>query len=249
MVFLQAAVDSPTSLTETDISLEDNDLTQKLAEIKGSYKIGYAKLQQQLNSIESSNETKLLSLEKAFKEGTQKLEKKLALAETQIKTEKENTHTVEKRLEKLLFELQLKTEENLKLQSTVYEQTIALKEMKERQHDLQSNVRNLEDILKKSESDRNRKIFQYTKEIQLYKNLTNVEKEERIKAQQTLARVSLELKENENETLVLRKNQDELLLTIQKLEDALKSTCSSVKQKVRNSLLSINSTMYSLINN
>ena len=98
---------------------------------------------------------------------------------------------------------------------------------------MQLTVQKLEDELKKSKTDHNRKISQYIKEIQHYKNIIDAEKEERVKAQQNLAQVSVELKEKPMELM----------------ESQLKfiSGHGSVKQKVGNlelSLVSIKSIMY-----
>ena len=90
--------------------------------------------------------------------------------------------------------------------------------LKEKVHELQSTVQTLKDAVKKSESDYGKKISQYTKEIQHYKNINNVEKEEKVKVQQTLAQVTLELKEKNDETVALTKSQYELQSNMHKLK-------------------------------
>ena len=126
--------------------------------------------------------------------------------------EKENTIIAQDTLAQVSSELQVKTKENSAL--------------KEREYELQSKVRKLEDSLQKSKNDHNRTIAKYAKEIQYYRNQSNVEKEGKSKVKQDFERVLQELNEKEAEILAVTKTKCELQSKIRKLEDALKQYTS-----------------------
>ena len=89
------------------------------------------------------------------------------------------------------------------------------------QEELQSTVKKLEDALLQSKSQQGSNITEYTKEIQQYKSLIATEKENNVKIQDALTKLSTELQEKTEEALTSKKAQNELQSTVKELEDAL----------------------------
>ena len=130
-------------------------------------------------------------------------------------------------------------ENNVKLQDTLTQVSARLQEKTEEaflatkaEAELQSTVNTLQDALKqfKSENDST----EYTKEMQQYKDLYDTEKENTVKAQEDLRRISTELQKNTKEILSLKESHQKWLHEKQgiekQLEDNLKQYDSRIKE-------------------
>ena len=130
-------------------------------------------------------------------------------------------------------------ENNVKLQDTLTQVSARLQEKTEEaflatkaEAELQSTVNTLQDALKqfKSENDST----EYTKEMQQYKDLYKTEKENTVKAQEDLRRISTELQKNTKEILSLKESHQKWLHEKQgiekQLEDNLKQYDSRIKE-------------------
>ena len=130
-------------------------------------------------------------------------------------------------------------ENNVKLQDTLTQVSARLQEKTEEaflarkaEAELQSTVNKLQDALKqfKSENDST----EYTKEMQQYKDLYETEKENTVKAQEDLRRISTELQKNTKEILSLKESHQKWLHEKQgiekQLEDNLKQYDSRIKE-------------------
>ena len=120
--------------------------------------------------------------------------------------EKQNTAKTQEALTQVSAELQEKSQETLAL--------------KKEQHEMQSTIQKLENALRYSKSEHDSKINECTKDIEKYRKLYGNEKDNTIKAQETLTQVSDNLQEKAKETSSLRENQDKLELMVQRLKEA-----------------------------
>lgn len=108
-------------------------------------------------------------------------------------------------------------------------ETLALKEI---QLSLQSTIQKLEDALRQSKIEHGKKITDYNKLIEHFKNLNDTEKENTAKLKDTLAQVSTKLQEKTRESLAFMEKGYELQSTIQKLEDSLRQFKSEHDPKI-----------------
>ena len=203
---------------ETAIKMQDNlaQVSTKLQE-KTKETIALKESQDELQSTIQKLKEALKQSKIEHDEKINECTKEIQYYKDLSNTKKEITNREQDTSTQVSAELEEKTKENLAL--------------KERQRELQSNVQKLENALKKSKSDHNRKISQHTTESKHYENLISAEKEEKIKAQQTLAQLLLELKEKENETSDLMKSKYELQSNVQKLQNALKQYTNEYDNK------------------
>ena len=173
----------------------------------------------------NQNETETLKIQfEAERQKVAKLQESLA-AEMQEKAELQST------VQKLKVALQskggydIKTEQEVqkyknlcdaekenaaKTQKALKERTQETLTLEKEKHELQLKVRKLEEDLKQSKIDYGNKI---TEEIQMYKNLYDVEKENAAKTQKAL-------KEKTQETLTLKKEKQELQLMVEALKQS-----------------------------
>ena len=191
----------------SDIEKGQNTLSKRVSDIEKGHGI--------LSERNTEYEKNITALQKDINELTQQ---KSGYAHNEgdtykiIETERKRAAEVEKALKQKSVELQEKIKETLAL--------------KERQHELESTVQKLENGLRVSKNEHNSKIAEYTKEIQQYESLYAAEKENTVKIQKTLTQLSAELQEKTEEAVIVKKNQDELQLTVKKLEDALRKSKS-----------------------